>query len=147
MIKTILRIFKSETVQILSADDASIAMAALMVRLARTDGDYAAIEISMIDRMLSRQFNLDETAAQALRIVAEELESQAPDTVRFTRIIKESVQYEERSAVVEALWSVVLADGQHNDDEHGFMRLVANLLGVNDRDSAFARQNAQKAIG
>lgn len=146
MIHTILKIFKSETVQILSTDDAGIALAALMVRLARTDGDYADIEISMIDRMLSRQFNLDENAAQALRTAAEDLESQAPDTVRFTRIIKDSVQYEERSAVVEALWAVVLADGHHSDDEHGFMRLVANLLGVNDRDSAFARQNAQKTI-
>ncbi|MBE9476581.1 MAG: TerB family tellurite resistance protein [Proteobacteria bacterium] len=147
MINLFITLFKSETVQILGTDDARIALAALMVRLARTDGDYAAIEITMIDRILSNRYNLDETATQVLRAAGEELESKAPDTVRFTRIVKEAVPYEERAGIVQALWSVVLADGQHNDDEHGFMRLVANLLGVNDRDSAFARQRAQKTVG
>ncbi len=138
--------FKSETIQPLDADDARVALAALMVRLARTDGDYADIEITMIDRMLAKRFDLEDSAAQTLRKEAEELETQAPDTVRFTRLIKEAVPYEDRSGVVEALWTVVLSDGHYDHEEHGLMRLVANLLGVNDRDSAFARQNAQKNI-
>jgi len=138
--------FKSETIETLDADDARIALAALMVRLARTDGDYADIEITMIDRMLAKRFDLEDSAARALRTEAEELETQAPDTVRFTRLIKEAVPYEDRSGVLEALWAVVLADGHNDHEEHGLMRLVANLLGINDRDSAFARQNAQKNI-
>ena len=64
MINLFITLFKSETVQILGTDDARIALAALMVRLARTDGDYAAIEITMIDRILSNRYNLDETATQ-----------------------------------------------------------------------------------
>jgi uncharacterized tellurite resistance protein B-like protein len=146
MIKNILKLFQSEAPSVLNTDDQQIALAALMVRLAKTDGDYASIEMSMIDRVLLKRFDLSKDAAQELRKSAEELESKAPDTVRFTRVIKEAVIYEERAAVVEALWSIVLADGNHDDEEHGLMRLVANLLGVNDRDSAFARQRAQKQI-
>jgi len=146
MIKNILKLFQSETPSALNAYDSKIALAALMVRLAKTDGEYAAIEMTMIDRVLLKRFDLSKDAAQDLRKSAEELESKAPDTVRFTRVIKESVKYEERAGVIEALWSIVLADGDHDDDEHGLMRLVANLLGVNDRDSAFARQRAQKQI-
>jgi uncharacterized tellurite resistance protein B-like protein len=117
-----------------------------MVRLAKSDGDYASVEISMIDRVLSKRFVLNDQETAKLRTEAESLEAQAPDNVRFTRVIKEAVPYEERSGVVEALWSVVLSDGKRDDDEHGFMRLVANLLGVNDRDSAFARQRAQSNL-
>lgn len=146
MIKDILKAFQSNKAPTLSTDDARVALAALMVRLARTDGEYAQVEISVIDRVLSKRFALDANAAMALRNEAEELEAQAPDNVRFTRVIKDAVPYEERSAIVEALWSVVLSDGQRDDDEDGFMRLIANLLGVNDRDSAFARQRAQQAI-
>jgi uncharacterized tellurite resistance protein B-like protein len=146
MIKNILKLFQSEASSTLGIDDSQIALAALMVRLAKTDGDYASIEMTMIDRVLLKRFDLNEDAAQELRKSAEELESKAPDTVRFTRVIKEAVVYEERAGVVEALWSIVLADGNHDDEEHGLMRLVANLLGVNDRDSAFARQRAQKQI-
>jgi uncharacterized tellurite resistance protein B-like protein len=144
MIKDILNAFKTKKAPPLASDDARIALAALMVRLARTDGDYAQVEITMIDRVLQKRFGLDEAATKALRAKAEELETQAPDTVRFTRAIKEAVPYEERAAVLQALWSVVLSDGHRDDDEHGLMRLVSNLLGINDRDSAFARQRAAK---
>ncbi|MBL4749895.1 MAG: TerB family tellurite resistance protein [Amylibacter sp.] len=144
MIKDILNAFMAKKAPPLTPDDARIALAALMVRLARTDGDYAQVEISTIDRVLQKRFDLDDAATKALRVKAEELETQAPDTVRFTRAIKETVPYEERAAVLQALWAVVLSDGHRDDDEHGLMRLVSNLLGINDRDSAFARQRAAK---
>jgi uncharacterized tellurite resistance protein B-like protein len=145
MIKDILNAFRAQKIPKLDKDDARIALAALMVRIARTDGDYAQIEIATIDAILSKRFNLDADKALALRKQAEELEVNAPDNVRFTRVIKEAVPDEDRAGVVEALWSVVLSDGRRDDDENGFMRLVASLLGVNDRDSAFARQRALKA--
>lgn len=120
--------------------DARLALAALMVRLARSDGDYAAIEVSRIDEVLAQRYALSPTAAQALRTEAEALESEAPDTVRFTRAIKDAVTLEDRTGVLEAMWAVVLADGDRDQDEDALMRLVANLLGISDRDSALARQ-------
>ena len=51
--------------------------------------------------------------------------------------------YEERTGVIEALWEVVLADGVRDQDENTLLRLAANLLGVNDRDSALARQRVE----
>ncbi|KKK85468.1 hypothetical protein LCGC14_2773000 [marine sediment metagenome] len=80
----------------------------------------------------------------ALRDEAEELEAQAPDTVRFTRAIKDAVPYERRLEVIEALWQVVLADGSRSDEEDALLRLVSNLLGVTDTDSAMARQRVAK---
>ena len=41
-----------------------------------------------------------------------------------------------------ALWQVVLADGERDHEEDALMRLLASLLGVNDRDSAIARKEA-----
>ena len=69
----------------------------------------------------------------------------SPDTVRFTRAIKDAVAYEDRAAVVESLWQVVLADGVRDDAENAMLRMTASLLGVNDVDSALARQRAQAA--
>jgi uncharacterized tellurite resistance protein B-like protein len=125
--------------------DARLALTALLVRIARADGDYAAAEIDRIDRITRNRYGLTPFEATALRASAETLESEAPDTVRFTRAIKDAVPYEERRAVVESLWRVVLADGARAKEEDSVLRLVANLLGVNDRDSALARQRAQKA--
>ena len=78
-----------------------------------------------------------------LRRDAEALEAEAPDTVRFTRAIKDAVPYEERAQVIEALWEIVLADGTRDHEEDALMRLVAPMLGINDRDSALARQRVE----
>ena len=124
-------------------EDARLALAALLVRLARADGDYAAIEIERIDEALARRYGLSSAETTALRKRAEILEAEAPDTVRFTRAIKDAVPLDERRSVLEAMWSVVIADGARDMLEDSSMRVIAGLLGINDRDSNLARQKAE----
>lgn len=123
--------------------DARLALAALLVRIARSDGAYDAGEVTRIDALLAKRFTLGPFEVTSLRKDAETLEEEAPDTVRFTRAIKDAVPYEERSQVVEDLWEIVLADGERDHEEDALMRMVAPMLGINDRDSALARQRAQ----
>jgi uncharacterized tellurite resistance protein B-like protein len=125
--------------------DARLALTALLVRVARTDGDYDESEKTRIDRIAATRFGLSPFEASKLRNEAETLESEAPDTVRFTSAIKDAVPYEDRIAVIEALWEVVLADGVREAEEDALLRLVSKLLGINDRDSALARQRVEKA--
>jgi uncharacterized tellurite resistance protein B-like protein len=125
--------------------DARLALTALLVRVARTDGDYDESEKTRIDRIAASRYGLSPFEATKLRSDAEGLEAEAPDTVRFTSAIKAAVPYEDRIAVIEALWQVVLADGVREAEEDALLRLVAKLLGVNDRDSALARQRVDTA--
>ncbi len=123
--------------------DARLALAALLVRIARSDGTYDESEIKRIDALLAKRYGLGPFEVAGLRKDAEVLEEEAPDTVRFTRAIKDAVAYEDRAQVVEGLWEIVLADGTRDHEEDALMRLVAPMLGINDRDSALARQRAQ----
>ncbi len=120
--------------------DARLALTALMVRVAKADGDYAPDEVDRIDRIVQSRYGLSPFEATALRSEAEGLESEAPDTVRFTRAIKEAVEYDDRVGVMEALWAIVLADGERDEEENALLRQIAPLLGVNDRDSNMARK-------
>lgn len=124
--------------------DARVALAALLVRLARADGRYQQSEIDRIDRVLAERHGLSPFAAAALRTEAEELEADAPDTVRFTRALKAATDLEDRAAMMQALWSVALADKTRDAEEDQFLRLVADLLGLRDVDSALARQRAAR---
>ncbi|MGX9856352.1 tellurite resistance TerB family protein [Limimaricola variabilis] len=126
--------------------DARLALGALLVRIARADGHYSPEEARRIDRILGARYRLDPAAAARLRADCEVMESEAPDTVRFTRAIKDAVSYEDREAVIEALWEVVLADGERDDEEDALMRMVAPMLGVSDPDSAHARQRAAERM-
>lgn len=128
----------------LPEEDERLALTALLVRVARSDNEYAPAEVSRIERIVCARYDLSPFEAAALRGQAETLESEAPDTVRFTRAIKDSVPYEARRGVIESLWQVVLADGSRAQEEDALLRLVASLLGVNDRDSALARQKVTR---
>ncbi|WP_372885517.1 TerB family tellurite resistance protein [Shimia sp.] len=125
--------------------DARLALCALLVRIARADHVYHAEEAAQIDRVLMARYDLSPAEAAALRRSGEAVEAEAPDTVRFTRQIKEAVPHEARLEVIEALWQVVLADGARAAEEEAVVRLAANLLGINDRDSALARQRVAAA--
>lgn len=126
--------------------DARLALGALLVRVARSNGDYEPSEMACIDAILARRYGLTPSAASSLRVDAEEIEAQANDTVQFTRAIKSAVAFEDRESVVEALWELVLADGHRDWEEEGFLRLAAPLLGINDRDSALARQRVEARL-
>jgi uncharacterized tellurite resistance protein B-like protein len=137
------RLTQPATDRLLPDADARLALAALLVRIARADADYAAEEVHRIDRILMSRYGLAPHAAIALRKEAEVLESEAPDTVRFTRAIKDGVPYEDRILVIEALWQVALADGGRDGAEDALVRMAASMLGVSDQDSAMARQRMQ----
>lgn len=124
----------------LPAEDARLALAALLVRAARINGDYSPPQVARIGRVLTTLYGLSAPDAEALRERAEILEAEAPDTVRFTRAIKAATALEDRARELSAMWEVILADGERDAAEAGLMRLVANLLGFTDRDSAILRQ-------
>lgn len=124
----------------LTADDAEVAIAALLVRVARSDDHYEQTERQRIDSILARRRGLSLQEAAERRHAAELIEAEAPDTVRFTREIKDRIALEDRLGVIAAMWEVAYADDQRDPDEESMIRLVAGLLGVTDRDSALMRQ-------
>lgn len=131
----------------LQGQDAEVAIAALLVRVARADDRYTPEESARIDQILARRRGLDLAEAAERRAAAEMIEAEAPDTVRFTRQIKDRIALEDRSGVLAALWEVTYIDGERAPDEESMVRLVAGLLGINDRDSALIRQRVLTDLG
>lgn len=144
MIEQLLRRLLAPAPARLPAPDAQLALAALLVRLARSDGLYAAEEVERIDRILIRRHGLDAFGAAQLRAEAEDLEALAPDTLRFTQALKAAVALEDRAALLESLWSVALVDGLRDPNEDQMLRLLVSLLGLTDMDSALARRRAER---
>ena len=144
MLKNILKIFADDNVSQLEPDDARLAITALMIRVARSDDDYSKAELNNITSLISARFKLSNDEANGLIKEAELVEEQAPDTVRFTKSIKSAIDFDDRIAIIEDLWSVVLTDSFRDTNEDALIRTVVSLLGVSDKDSAFARQRAIK---
>lgn len=120
-------------------DPVGVALAALMVRLARADGDFDDEERARIEAALEARFS----GGAALLAAGEAAETAAMDHHQFTRLVKQAFAPEERGALLEELWAVVLADGERDDEENALMRQFGSLLHVSDQDMARARRRVQ----
>lgn len=143
ILSRILGTFNAPEPQPLPEPDEKLALAALLVRVAMSDSQYEVTEISRIDRLLSRFYGLNPIEAAKMRATSEKLEREAPETDRFAQIIRETVSFEARVDLMEALWEVVLADGEVDPSELRVMEATVKAFGLSEADSAQARQMAE----
>lgn len=115
--------------------DEQLALGALLVRVAKSDKHYDAVEISEIDRILSHSFGLAPVAAAKMRATCEKLEAQAPGTPDFALLIRQTVEYPRRLEMLNALWQVIMADGTHVPEEDASMLEIEKILGIRPEDS------------
>lgn len=145
MLRKLLSAFTATTHVDDPALSARVSLTALLVQLARADHDFADEEAARITAILKKRFGLDDAGADALLQEGIAAEDASHDSVRFTRVVKDAVPRDERFELLQDFWSLVLADAHRDHEEDGHMRLVTNLLGMTDKDSALARQAAVKA--
>lgn len=143
MLERILNSFATRAPQPLPEPDGKLALGALMVRVAKSDHNYKFVEISRIDRLLARLNGIGPVDAAKMRATCEKLEKAAPGTDRFAHLIRETVTFEARIDALEALWEVMLADGECHDEESRVIDEVREALGLSQADSDRAREIAE----
>lgn len=110
--------------------DADLSLGALLVRMAKADNEYHVAEITMVDRILASQFNLNTIDAAKMRATCETLEKLAPDTERFVELIRDNVGLAQRRALMVALVDVAKADGVDHPEEMAlFLKLDDAIIG------------------
>lgn len=145
MLKKFFQAFRPSSHQDTLPDpDAELALGALLVRVAQSDRDYQLEEISLIDRILARLYQHNAIEAAKVRATCEKLHAAAPETDTFGKLIRETTGLEERLAALDALWEVVLADGQQQEGELKIVEDARKAMGLSFADSQAARTRAQE---
>ena len=142
MFKNLINLFTKQSDEIKTKinEPGILALSAIFIRIAKLDGSFDSSERKKIKELVMSRFELDEEETEKVLISAVNLEGQSNDNIQFTKIIKESVAYEERFNLLKDSWILVMADGKRTYEEDGFMRLFCSLLGLSDKENAIARQ-------
>ncbi|WP_323783871.1 TerB family tellurite resistance protein [Leisingera sp.] len=142
MLKKFFQAFRPSETPALPDPDAELALGALLVRVAQSDREYQLEEISLIDRILARLYQHNAIEAAKVRATCEKLHAAAPETDTFGRLIRETTGLEERLAAMDALWEVVLADGNERAGEVTIVEEARKAMGLSYADSQKARARA-----
>ena len=129
------------------AEPARLACAALLARAAWLDGRLEASEEDALLRLMVDRFAIEETEARAVLDEAVDDLDRSNDIYRYTKVLRDAFDEQERIDLMEMLWEVVYADGNLHDFEAQLMRRLAGLLFVDDRDSGLARKRALAKLG
>lgn len=146
MLKKFFQAFRPPQDSALPDPDAELALGALLVRVAQADRDYKVEEISLIDRILARLYQHNAIEAAKVRATCEKLHAAAPDTDTFGKLIRETTDLQERLAALDALWEVVLADGNSDEGEMKIVEEARIAMGLSYNDSQAARDRVQSSL-
>jgi uncharacterized tellurite resistance protein B-like protein len=111
-----------------------LAIAALLVELARADFSESTHELEAVRHLLAKRFGLSDQAVEDLMTRAAERADRAVSLHEFTHRLNSELPEEDKFAIVEMLWHVSHADGHIDKHEEHLIRRVAGLLHVSDRD-------------
>lgn len=143
MLHKLFAAFRANNTEDLPDPDAELALGALLVRVAKSDQNYQVEEISLIDRILARLFQHNAIEAAKIRATCEKLHAAAPETDTFAKLIRETTGLQDRLAALDALWEVVLADGEPKQNELRVLESARKAMGLSFIESKAAREKAE----
>lgn len=121
-------------------------VAALLVEAAMADGEFDANERAMIAHALVQQLDLPESEVEAMIDRVAAAHEERIEIHSITREIRSQTDAEDRIAIMEMAWLVVLSDGEMDSYESQLMRRLAGLLYVDDVDSGKAAKRAKARL-
>lgn len=120
-----------------------LAAAALLLETARSDSDIDESELRLLRQRLGQSFDLSRQELDALTDTALTEVDDAVGFHQFTSVVNAHYDYDERVALVRALWDVALADAHIDAFEEHTVRRIADLLHVAHRDFIQAKLDAR----
>jgi uncharacterized tellurite resistance protein B-like protein len=123
-------------------NDLPLAVAALLVELARMDDKASAGERRTIERLLVRMFGLDAGSVQSLVDRADREMQRSAQYFPFTQQICRHASAEMRVQIIEMLWTVAYSNGVLDPHEDALIRQIAGLIQVSDWERGAARKRA-----
>lgn len=121
-------------------------LAGLLIEAAMADGVLDSEERASISHILEAQLELSSEEVTAIINRAVSAHEDRIEIHSLTRAIRAETDAEDRIAIMEMAWMVVLADGNTHDYEAQLMRRLAGLLYVEDADSGSAVKRAKARL-
>lgn len=116
-----------------------VATCVLLLEMAHTDGEFHAMEGTLIQDLLRHKFDLSEQATAELMEYARQEREVSLDLYQFARQINENFTPDEKLEMMEVLWRIIYADGVLDKYEDYLVRQLATLLRLSHRQMIDAK--------
>ena len=113
-----------------------------MIEAAYTDGQVDKAELQKIKSSLISVFEEDPKEVDIVLDKAEKNKNNSKSLHHYTSFINKNFDDKKKLLLIEALWEIVLSDGEIHDFESNLIRRLCGLLYISDVNSGNARKKA-----
>ena len=114
----------------------------LMIEAAYTDGQIDDTELKKIKFSLIEIFKENSNEVELVLNDALKNKNNSKSLHHYTSYINKNFADDKKLLLIEALWEIVLSDGDVHDFESNLIRRLAGLLYISDVNSGNARKRA-----
>ena len=114
----------------------------LMIEAAYTDGQVDKTELYKIKSSLISIFGENPEEIDIVLEKAEKNKNNSKSLHHYTSYINKNFDDKKKLLLIEALWEIVLSDGEIHDFESNLIRRLSGLLYISDVNSGNARKRA-----
>ena len=147
MFRTLKALFEDQIAQFASHDDEvdalPLAVAALLFEISRADQEVHADERAEMYKAIAQICDVPAADIANLIESADEAVEEAVSLYDFTSVVNERLDHEQKYALLLTLWRVAYADGRVDAYEEYYVRKIADLLHLSQRDFIRAKLEAE----
>ncbi|GAB4143693.1 MAG: hypothetical protein Fur0015_12050 [Ignavibacteriales bacterium] len=127
-------------------NELGIATAALFLEAAYADENFSDEEKSLIIKMISQQFKLDENETNEILKLAEDKIKKSISFYEFTSILNRELTKEQKFEILKNIWRLLFSDKILSSHEEYFIRTIARNLRLEHKDFIAAKLEVKKEL-
>lgn len=124
-----------------------VATAALLVEVAKADGNFSEDERKRIIDLMKKDFDLDDECVNELLALSEQKVKDSVSIYEFSSVINESFTQQEKLELLKNLWRIIYEDGKLDSHEDRLIKIIGSTLNLDHKDIIAAKLFVKQELG
>ena len=124
-----------------------VATAALLVEVAKADGDFSEDERKRIIDLMKNDFNLDDECVNELLALSEQKVKDSVSIYEFSSVINENFTQQEKLDLIKNLWRIIYEDGKLDSHEDRLIKIIGSTMNIDHKDIIAAKLFVKQELG
>lgn len=124
-----------------------VATAALLVEIAKADGDFSEDERKRIINLMKKDFDLDDECVDELMELSEQKVRDSISVYEFTSVINETFSQTEKYELLKNLWRIIYEDGKLDSHEDRLIKIIGSTMNIEHKDIIAAKLFVKQEMG
>lgn len=124
-----------------------VATAALLVEIAKADGDFSGDERKRIIDLMKKDYDLDDECVNELLALSEQKVKDSVSIYEFSSVINESFTQQEKLDLIKNLWWIIYEDGKLDSHEDRLIKIIGSTMNLEHKDVINAKLFVKREMG